>query len=90
MSELNQRPRGGEQSPPPDLQPAIFLNVAEAAALLRVSAVTLGRWRITGCGPPYRKFGRRVAYERSDLIAWADAQRRSSTSELSRCGGSPK
>jgi Helix-turn-helix domain len=60
---------------------AVFLTAAEAAAFLRVSAVTLGRWRIEGCGPHYRKFGRRVVYARCDLIAWTEAQRRQSTSE---------
>ena len=67
----------------PDHQP-IYLTAPEAAALLRLSPVTLARWRIEGGGGPvYRKFGRRVLYARSDLVAWADAQRRGSTSELS-------
>ena len=61
--------------------PPVFLTVREAAALLRVSEITLGRWRIEGNGPRYRKFGRRVLYARSDLLAWADAQVRRSTSE---------
>jgi Helix-turn-helix domain len=61
--------------------PSVFLTVVEAAALLRISEITLSRWRIQGCGPPYRKFGRRVVYDRADLIAWADAQRKQSTSE---------
>jgi predicted DNA-binding transcriptional regulator AlpA len=59
----------------------IFLDTREAAALLHISSVTLSRWRIEGRGPEYRKFGRRVVYARADLIAWADAQRRQSTSE---------
>src|SRR5262249_55557419 len=58
-----------------------FLNAPEAAAWLRVSPVTLARWRIEGRGPPHHRFGRRVTYSLSDLIAWADAQRRQSTSE---------
>jgi hypothetical protein len=53
----------------------------EAAALLRVSQVTLGRWRIEGRGPVYRKFGRRVLYADSDVIAWAADQARMSTSD---------
>jgi excisionase family DNA binding protein len=61
--------------------PTVFLTVRETAALLRLSEITLGRWRIEGSGPPFRKFGRRVLYERSDLIAWAEAQRRLSTSD---------
>ena len=42
--------------------------------------MTLARWRIQGCGPAYRKFGRRVVYAQADLTAWAEAQRRASTS----------
>jgi len=57
-----------------------FLNVPEAAALLRVSEITLSRWRAVGCGPAYRKFGKRVLYARSDVLAWADGQRCQSTS----------
>jgi excisionase family DNA binding protein len=74
--------------PTPRLQPAaqhstptVFLTVSEAAALLRLSEITLGRWRIEGSGPPFRKFGRRVLYERCDLIAWAELRKRVSTSE---------
>jgi Helix-turn-helix domain len=62
----------------------IFLSAQEAAALLRISPVTLGRWRIEGRGPPFRKFGRRVVYAREELIAWAEAQRRESTSTTSK------
>jgi hypothetical protein len=60
---------------------AVFFTVIEAAAFLRISPITLGRWRIEGCGPPYRKFGRRVVYARDDLLAWANQQARSSTSD---------
>ena len=61
--------------------PVTFLTVTEAAALLRVSQVTLGRWRIEGRGPVYRKFGRRVLYADRDVIAWAAGQARMSTSD---------
>jgi Helix-turn-helix domain len=63
---------------------SVFLTTAEAAAFLRISPVTLGRWRIEGCGPAYRKFGRRVVYAHADLAAWTEAQRRASTSEPKR------
>src|SRR5262249_12290922 len=56
-------------------------DVTEAAELLRVSPITLGRWRIEGRGPPFRRFGRRVVYARCDLLSWADAQTHLSTSE---------
>jgi excisionase family DNA binding protein len=63
------------------ISPPVFLTVREAAELLRLSEVTLARWRIQGGGPAYRKFGRRVVYSRSDLTAWANGQTRQSTSE---------
>jgi len=63
--------------------PPAFRTGTEAAAFLRVSPVTLGRWRIQGRGPRFRKFGRRVVYAQVDLIAWADGQVRSSTSQSS-------
>jgi hypothetical protein len=62
-------------------EPSEFLIADEAAALLRISTVTLSRWRIEGAGPPYRKFGRRVVYASADLFAWATTQKRFSTSE---------
>ena len=60
---------------------AVFLTAAEAANFLRISSVTLSRWRVEGCGPRYRKFGRRVVYALDDLLAWAQEQLRSSTSD---------
>jgi excisionase family DNA binding protein len=60
---------------------ATFLTVAEAAALLRVSTVTLCRWRIQGQGPAHCKFGRRVVYSREELMMWAAKQARISTSD---------
>jgi predicted DNA-binding transcriptional regulator AlpA len=60
----------------------LFLTAAEAAALLRVSAITLSRWRIQGYGPRWIKMGpKRVAYEMDDIIAWTNAQKRTSTSD---------
>jgi hypothetical protein len=60
---------------------AVFLTTSEAGSFLRISPITLGRWRIEGYGPPYRKFGRRVVYARDDLLTWANQQAQSSTSE---------
>ena len=60
--------------------PQDFLTVVEAATLLRIAVTTLGRWRIAGTGLIFRKFGRRVVYARSDLLAWTDAQQRLNTS----------
>ena len=54
----------------------VFLDTRQAALLLRLSPVTLARWRIQGQGPVYLKAGRRVLYAHADLIVWLDAQRR--------------
>ncbi len=43
-----------EANQPPDATP-VFLTVREAAEFLRLSEITLGRWRIEGVGPPYHK-----------------------------------
>jgi len=60
----------------------LFLTAAEAAALLRLSPITLSRWRIQGYGPRWIKMGpKRVAYAVDDLTAWTNTQRRTSTSE---------
>ncbi len=61
-----------------------FLTPKESAAFLRLSTVTLARWRIEGMGPSFRKFGRRVVYARPDLVAWADLQKQQSTSAIRR------
>ena len=57
-----------------------FLTTREAAAFLRLRPSTLERWRSSGSGPPYRKFGGRVVYTLEDLEAFADAGLRTSTS----------
>jgi hypothetical protein len=53
--------------------PGEIMMRGEAAALLRVHAHTLDRWRYTGEGPPWHqprgKRGR-VVYLRSELLAW--------------------
>jgi hypothetical protein len=38
---------------------------------LPTSPLTLAKWATVGGGPPYRKAGRRVLYERADLWDWA-------------------
>jgi hypothetical protein len=43
--------------------------------------MTLRRWRREARGPPFRKFGSRVLYHRDEALAWAEAQRRVSTSD---------
>jgi hypothetical protein len=52
------------------------------------SAATLEKLASVGGGPPFRKYGRRVVYERGELLAWAEARARrvTSTSELAPRG----
>jgi predicted DNA-binding transcriptional regulator AlpA len=64
----------------PDEAPR-FLDQRATAAFLGLSDRTLERFRLDGNGPEYRKFGRRVLYEVSDILLWAERQKRASTSE---------
>ena len=59
-----------------------LLNVAEAAAYLRLGISTLNKMRVTGGGPAFLKLGpRRVVYDMKDLDAWRATRRRLSTSQ---------
>jgi len=69
-------------------EPPRFLTAKEGAAFLRLSQVTLARWRGEGVGPRYRKFGRRVVYAKVDLLRWADGQIQHNTSQLPACQAS--
>jgi hypothetical protein len=51
------------------------------AVFLGLSGRTMERLRLEGRGPAFHKFGRRVMYQWLDVLAWADAQRRTSTSD---------
>jgi len=58
-----------------------YMPQGTAAAFLNLSPRTLERLRVDGRGPAFLKLGRRVMYSRADLVSWAEAQRRTSTSE---------
>lgn len=58
-----------------------FLNTAEAAHRLGVSASYLNKLRLTGGGPVFVKLGAKVVYDLADLTAWVSARRRTSTSQ---------
>ena len=60
----------------------LLMTPAEAATCLRLSKSTLDKLRLTGGGPIYAKFGRRVVYRSQDLLAWFQENRRTSTSDL--------
>lgn len=54
----------------------ILLTVEDAAVRLKISKHTLNRWRMTGEGPPFIKYGPRlVRYREEVLEAWANARR---------------
>jgi hypothetical protein len=46
----------------------------EVADYLRKPVKTLAEWRCRGLGPQYRKVGRDVRYDWTDVRAWLDAQ----------------
>ena len=56
------------------------LNTHQAAAYLNLSPNTLHRWRWSGHGPRFKKFGRSVRYSREDLDAYAEGAARDNTS----------
>ncbi len=59
-----------------------FSDTKDAARKLgNISPRTLEKWRLTGQGPAFRKFGKKVVYADSDLQAWAEDQKRTSTSQ---------
>ena len=58
-----------------------YLNTREAAAWLNLSPRTLDRYRVSGEGPAFHRFGGRVRYLVADLEAWASERRRVSTSD---------
>jgi len=57
-----------------------LLTQHEAAERLRLSERTLERLRVSGGGPSFVKFGRRVLYREADLAEWIASRVRTSTS----------
>ncbi len=63
----------------------MLLTVEEAAVRLKISKHTLNRWRVTGEGPPFVKYGPRlVRYIDRVLDEWAARRTHGSTSEYGR------
>jgi len=58
-----------------------YMTQVVAGSFLGLSPRTLERFRLEGRGPAFLKLGRRVVYSRDDLVAWAESQRRTSTSD---------
>ena len=64
-----------------DYRKTNYLTTRRAAAYLGLSARTLDRYRVSGDGPVFHRFGGRVRYLRADLDDWAATRRRRSTSD---------
>jgi len=64
------------------MNPTEFLDTRALAAQTGIAASTLAKLRLTGTGPVYRSIGRRVIYRWSDVEAWLDTHKRTSTSDV--------
>ncbi len=62
-------------------QEGTYLSTRRAAAYLGLSPRTLDRYRVSGGGPDFHRFGGRVLYRQTDLERWATERRVSSTPE---------
>ena len=58
-----------------------YMTTRDVAAFLGLSPRTLDRYRVSGAGPGFHKFGNRVRYLRADVVAWAAERRCRSTSD---------
>ena len=52
-----------------------YVDTREAAGRLGLSPRTLDRYRATGAGPAFHRFGSRVRYRCEELEAWAAGRR---------------
>ena len=59
----------------------MYLTTVEAGRYVGLSHRTLRRYRVTGEGPLYYRFGGRVRYRRDDLDDWAAKRQETSTSD---------
>lgn len=66
-----------------------FVSTSLAAEILGLSRRTLEKMRVQGRGPVYCKLGSRVSYSIEDLTAWANANRRHSTSDTGQSQPTP-
>jgi excisionase family DNA binding protein len=58
-----------------------FLSEHQVAELLCQSVRTIQKWRVTGYGPAFYKFGRSVRYRRSEVAEWIEMRRKAHTSQ---------
>jgi hypothetical protein len=58
------------------------MDTRTAARFVGLSARTLEKRRLScTADPPYRKLGKRVVYDREELLGWLESKRRLSTSD---------
>ncbi|MEO5335163.1 MAG: helix-turn-helix domain-containing protein [Magnetococcus sp. YQC-5] len=55
-----------------------LLTVEEAAVYLHVKPGTLNNWRtsIRCCGPRYARIGKKILYDRVDLVRWVEERKK--------------
>lgn len=58
-----------------------FLNENQLAELICQSVRTIQKWRVTGNGPAFYKFGRSVRYHHSEIAEWAEMRRKAHKSQ---------
>jgi hypothetical protein len=58
-----------------------FIPETDAADFLCQSVRTIQKWRVTGAGPHFYKFGSSVRYRRRDLTEWVEDRRKANTSQ---------
>jgi len=51
-----------------------YLTIKEASELIRTPVATLYQWSYTKKGPTICKVGKRLLYNRAQLLAWVEAQ----------------
>lgn len=61
-----------------------FITPADVAELLQIPEKTLSRWRWLSQGPPHHSLGKRPRYRRSEVLAWASAQRQPNAADEPR------
>jgi Helix-turn-helix domain len=66
---------------PPQWSRRLLLTPRQLAAELNVAEQTLAKWRLSGSGPRYCKFGRLVRYDLEEVVKWAEIRRYAHTTE---------
>jgi putative DNA primase/helicase len=85
MTKLLQEPAPAKQAPGPNIShgiPLRLLNEDDLAAWLGLSVKTLRNWRVKGGPIPFVRLGRKaVRYREPDVLAFIEANARTSTSD---------